>query len=67
MAKIVSDKITITLSKLVKDDTDNGLSLWDDATINQITKVAEKLHDGTGIIVEVEQENDDNTKSPGSE
>lgn len=53
MAKIYTESIVITLSKLVKD-SDAGTEIVTDDTVTALQAVVEELT-GAGIIVEVER------------
>jgi hypothetical protein len=56
MAQILEEFITIRLSKLVKNNKDNGKILISDELILALEQVAEELVDA-GVIVEVETTN----------
>ena len=53
MAKIYTESIVITLSKLIRD-SDTGIEIASDDTVSALQAVVEELT-GAGIVVEVER------------
>jgi hypothetical protein len=52
MAKVQSENIVITVSKLVKDNETDGTSMVSDEVIAALEQVAQELIGG-GVVVEV--------------
>lgn len=53
MAKIQTESLVITFSKLVKDHTDNEQSIVTAEILDSINAVAEELA-GSGVVVEIQ-------------
>lgn len=53
MAKLVTETITITLSKMIRTDNPNNTTILDDETLASLESVITELA-GDGVLVEIE-------------
>ena len=54
MAKIISETVVVTFSRLVRDDADSGKSLVDDETVATVdATLQEILGDDDSLVIEV--------------
>jgi len=54
MAKLASQKITITLNKAVPNSADDTISILEDDVIEQLSEIIKELINDTSVVVEIE-------------